>query len=442
MREAMAAAHGTSDIDRSPVPGYEILRILNQGGMGRIFLARQHALNRVVCVKTLSIPVGQDADLYRARFCREAELLASVSHPHILSIFDFGTTADQGLPFLVTEYIEGGDLRTRMKPGHPMRVHQARSILVQVADALSYLHGKGIYHRDLKPENILMLTESLVKLGDFGIAVMRDQAGMLTESLLGLGTLGYVSPEQQYGLKLDERSDEYSLAALSYELLTGRRPLGSFAPPSQLSPPLALALDAVILRGLAEEPKHRFATVRDYIQAFDQALLAQPNRRQFSRRAWAVLTTGALVLAVGSWLLFSAWRPQKNSKVKAGATASAALASQGVPAKDEGQTSEAGIDTVVRSAEYQRLIKLRAYSIWVHSGRPTGLAGESARHQNWSEAQKQIESEIKERAFNFWLKQGSPTGEAGAAASAKNMRQSEVELLKETEDKLKVRSLD
>ena len=101
--------------------GTRILQTLNEGGMGKIYLARQHALNRLVCVKVLSIPEGEDADSCRSRFCREAELLASVSHPHILSIFDFGTTADSGLPFLVTEYIEGGDLRRRMNPGRPCR---------------------------------------------------------------------------------------------------------------------------------------------------------------------------------------------------------------------------------------------------------------------------------------------------------------------------------
>ena len=109
--------------DASLVHGYEILQTLNEGGMGKIYLARQHALNRLVCVKVVSIPEGEDADLCRSRFCREAELLASVSHPHILSIFDFGTTADLGLPFLVTEYIEGG----RPTSPHDARARPCRS---------------------------------------------------------------------------------------------------------------------------------------------------------------------------------------------------------------------------------------------------------------------------------------------------------------------------
>ena len=111
-------------------------------------------------------------------------------------------TADQGLPYLVTQYIEGGDLAgSARQPERPCRSASACSIVSQVGDALSHLHAKGILHRDLKPENILTPTDSLVKVGDFGIAVMRDKAGDLTESCLGLGTVGYVSPEQQYGLK-------------------------------------------------------------------------------------------------------------------------------------------------------------------------------------------------------------------------------------------------
>ena len=299
----MPAIHGTSGMHTSMVHGYEILQTLNEGGMGKIYLARQHALNRLVCVKVLSIPAGEDADLCRSRFCREAELLASVAHPHILSIFDFGATADLGLPFLVTEYIEAGDLRRRMSPGQAMPVSQARSIVLQVGDALTLLHSKGILHRDLKPENVLMPTDSLVKVGDFGIAVMQDKAGLLTQSIRGMGTVGYVSPEQQYGLKVDERTDEYSLAALCYELLTGRRPLGSFPPPSQLNLQLNRELDTVILRGLAEEPKNRFKSVREFVAAFDQALAASSRKARLLNLAVAGLIAILLGVAGREWIV-------------------------------------------------------------------------------------------------------------------------------------------
>src|SRR5262249_2815936 len=149
-----------------------------------------------------------------------------------------------------------------------------------------------ILHRDLKPENILMPTDTQVKVGDLGIAVLRDEAGLLTGSLRGMGTIGYVSPEQQYGLEVDERTDQYSLAALTSDLLTGRRPLGVFPHPSRLNPRLPRALDAVILRGLSEEPKNRFGSVREFAVALDRAL---------SSPAW-----GARKLSLAAVIVFTA----------------------------------------------------------------------------------------------------------------------------------------
>ena len=138
-------------------------------------------------MKVLSIPEGEDADLCRARFDREAELLASVWHPHILAVFDYGTIADANLPFLVTEYIEGGDLRRRMSAAKAMPVDRVRFLLIQIGEALESLHARGIIHRDLKPENVLMPTDLPCKVGDFGLAVVQDKAGSLTRSGRGLG---------------------------------------------------------------------------------------------------------------------------------------------------------------------------------------------------------------------------------------------------------------
>jgi len=428
----MSAMHGTSGTEAFPVHGYEILQILNQGGMGKVYLARQHALNRLVCVKVMSIPEGEDPDLCRSRFCREAELLASVSHPHILSIFDFGATVDLGLPFLVTEYIEEGDLRRRMSARQPMPVNWVRSIALQVGDALSFLHDKGILHRDLKPENILMPTDSLAKLGDFGFAVMQDQAGALTRSLRGMGTVGYVSPEQQYGLKVDERTDVYSLAALCYELLTGRRPLGLFPQPSRLNPRLSRTLDAVVLKGLAEEPKNRYPGIREYVTAFDEALAARSERARVLCRALAAVCVILLALA-GVACVFKIV-PQK------GAMSGPVRVAPGPPAiqaRLEKKPEAAPAIAPVRSRELSKLIELRAYAIWVKRGRPTGRAGESVKLPNWLAAEREVQNEVKARAFKLWDQQGSPTGAAGEAVREKNMRAAETALLAETEEELR-----
>ena len=299
----MSAMHGTSGISAPAIPGYEVLQVLGGGGMGIAYLARQETLKRLVCVKVMSISDHEDAELTRARFNREAELLASVSHPNILSVFDFGVTADAGLPFLVTEYIEKGDLRKLLTVGEPLPVGQARSILGQVGEAIEHLHGQGIIHRDLKPENILMCTDSHAKVGDFGIAVMQESVGLLTRSLRGLGTVGYVSPEQQYGLKVDERADQYSLAALSYELLTGRRPLGRFPPPSQVNPRLRREVDVVVLRALREEPEERYRSVQEYMRALDKALSCSLRKRRLTTLAFTgLLVIGSLAAAAAALL--------------------------------------------------------------------------------------------------------------------------------------------
>ncbi len=440
----MAVIHGTSGTPTSVVHGYEFLQTLNEGGMGKIYLARQHALNRVVCVKVLSIPAGEDADVCRSRFCREAELLASVSHPHILSIFDFGATADLGLPFLVTEYIEAGDLRRRMTCGQAMPIGQVRSIVFQAGDALTHLHEKGILHRDLKPENVLMPTDTLVKLGDFGIAVMQDKAGLLTQSLGGMGTVGYVSPEQQYGLKIDERTDQYSLAAVSYELLTGRRALGSFPPPSQLNRQLSRQLDAVVLRGLAEEPKDRYPTVREFVTAFDRALTAPRRKAKWLPLAVVGLPV-ILLAAIGlKWIAgvgtmrdvpITSKRPSVESLVNPTTVEEGEANNAGKPADLAAKAPD-------RSPEFQRLVELRAYVIWVNCGRPTGKAGESVKEKNWLEAERQILDEVKARAFTIWVQQGRPSGAAGEAASEKNMRAAEAQLLTETEEDMNRHPVD
>jgi hypothetical protein len=424
----------------SLVPGYEILETLTEGGMGTIYLARQQALNRLVCVKVVSIPAGEDAETCRSRFCREAELLASVSHPHILSIFDFGATADLGLPFLVTEYIEAGDLRRRMRPGQAMSKGDVRSIVIQIGEALELLHSKGILHRDLKPENVLMPTDSLVKLGDFGIAVMEDQAGLLTHSICGMGTIGYVSPEQQYGLKVDERTDQYSLAALCYELLTGRRPLGSFPPPSRLNRQLNPRLDAVVLRGLAEEPKNRFDTVREFVAAFDRALAAPRTRARTLPLAFAGVI--AILLIWAALARLAAPGPKRAIAAARGPAVAGAPAVGPVTPESAAKSRLPAVKTPERSDDFQQLVKLRSYKIWAEHGRPIGQAGDAVRDKNWLEAERQMLDEVKARAFKIWQQQGCPTAEAGEAVRAKNMRAAEAQLLKETEEEMRRHPLD
>ena len=265
------------------LPGYELNRLIGLGGMGEVHLARQIALNRPVAVKFLTRTAGDPPDEYEARFRREAELMARISHPNVVTIFDFG--AVEGRAFLVMEYVEGGDLRSRMVPDLPMSIGEIRAILGPVIKAVEYLHSQGIVHRDMKPENILMHREETPKVTDFGIATLDFAVGSLTRTGRALGTPGYVAPEQQYGLKVDARADQFSMAALCYEMATGRKPLGAFPRPEKLNPKLGRGAGDVILKGLSDDPTDRFATIGAFGEALDRALGATGRPNALSRRA-------------------------------------------------------------------------------------------------------------------------------------------------------------
>ena len=313
----------TSHQTKTPpeVPGYEIARLIGLGGMGEVYLATQQALNRPVAIKFLGGTTTELTDEHQQRFRREGELMARLSHPNIMTIFDFG--AVEGRPYLVMEYIETGDLRSRMVAGIPMEIAKVRAILGPVILAVDYLHAQGIIHRDIKPENILMHRET-PRVTDFGIAVLDSGFGSLTRTGVSLGTPGYVAPEQQYRLKVDERVDQFSLAALAYEMVTGRKPLGSFPPPSKVNLKLSREAETAILKGLSEDPSDRFATVVEFGQALDRGLAMIPGRLFPGRNAWMVAGSllAASLLGVGVLTLADHGRPSlsshasENSKVE------------------------------------------------------------------------------------------------------------------------------
>ena len=279
-------------------------------------------------------------------------------------------------------------------------------------------------------------------MGDFGIAVLKDKVGVLTESLLGMGTVGYVAPEQQYGLKVDDRADQYSLAALSYELLTGRRPLGLFAPPSRVNSQLSQDVDAVILRGLAEEPKNRFPSVCEFATALDLALANSSHRARLSHQGAFGIVVGLMVLAGLAWF-FQTSRPRdiliagREKPFPPNPLAAAA-----VPVAVAQKPAEPPAAPPEQSADFKRLVELRAYVIWIVQGRPTGPAGEAVKEENWQNAERQITNEVKARAYEIWNQQGRPTGPAGEAVCDKNMRAAEAALLKETEEEMRLHPVD
>ena len=209
---------------------YEIINLLGSGGMGEVYRARDTSLGRLVAIKVMGERVTSSKRSIE-RFKREAKTVAHLSHPNILEIHDFGQEGDT--LFAVTELLEGGDLRARMR-GSRLPVSKAVEIGTAVAHGLAAAHDRGIVHRDIKPENVFVTATGQAKILDFGLAGLKEATAgesaemapaATTQTLTGqvLGTAGYMSPEQVRGETLDGRSDIFSLGCVLYEMLAGRR---------------------------------------------------------------------------------------------------------------------------------------------------------------------------------------------------------------------------
>jgi serine/threonine-protein kinase len=254
---------------RPEIPGYRLLEKIAEGGMGAVYRAIQTSLNREVAVKLLERTVERGASLL---FQRESRLLASLAHPNIVTIHDSGEA--QGTPFLVMEYVSGPTLRQLMMPGRPVPIADAVRALEAICGALSFIHEQGILHLDLKPENILQALGGTIKIADFGLALPHSDAAVVVERDIARGSLDYSSPEQRHGLPVDIRSDLFSLATLTYEMLTGCLPGRAFVPASRRNPQLPRAVDPVLARGLARNAEERHGSVAVFHGDLMQSLRA------------------------------------------------------------------------------------------------------------------------------------------------------------------------
>ncbi|MGB5527787.1 MAG: serine/threonine-protein kinase [Gemmatimonadota bacterium] len=255
---------------------YEILDELGRGGMSMVFEARDVRHDRTVAVKVLLPELA--ASVGAQRFLREIEIAAGLVHPHILPLYDSGDA--EGLLYHVTPCVEGETLRDRLKRERYLSIEEAVRITVEVADALDFAHAHDVIHRDIKPENVL-LSRRHALITDFGIARAITLGGgeRLTETGMAVGTPAYMSPEQARGeAVLDGRTDIYSLACLTYEMLAGEAPLAGRSPQitmarRQSESPTSLTLlrdtvpevlDAVVLKALSRLPADRYPTASQY----------------------------------------------------------------------------------------------------------------------------------------------------------------------------------
>lgn len=281
-------------LDEDPLIGatlgesYAIVRVIGEGGMGRVYEARHTRLhNKRYAVKMLHQELARQPEVV-TRFQREAEAASALSHPNIVGVYDVNATRD-GRPYIVGELLEGVELGAYLDQVSKLPVESAVRVVRQVCQALAEAHRHGIVHRDMKPENVFLVgSEGHVKVLDFGISKVGEGNANLTKTGMVMGTPGYMAPEQARGARVDARADVYAVGAILYRCVTGKAPFEGLDPmatltavvsqepdrPTQLEPNLPAALELVIQSAMAKNPDERFPDMETFdaeLAAFDPA---------------------------------------------------------------------------------------------------------------------------------------------------------------------------
>ena len=266
------------------VGGYRDLELIARGGMGEVYKARHPNLNRTVAIKLLSTYFKDDSG-FNKRFAREAKTMAQLRHPNIITIHDYGD--QEGLPFIVMEYLTGDTLSQLLEKCERLSLDEGLPLLQDLASALDYAHQQGVIHRDIKPSNVIVEPITTLTAGrtqrailmDFGIARFVTENTILTGSGDVMGTADYISPEQVHGTtELDSRTDQYSFAVMTYQLLTGKKPfernntwamirshLEEPPPDPRIHVRMPEHVAEAILKALAKKPEERFPSVGEFV---------------------------------------------------------------------------------------------------------------------------------------------------------------------------------
>jgi TonB family protein len=267
---------------------YAIVGQIGTGGFGVVYEGRDPFLKRRVAIKTCS---SEESDI-RDRFFREAEIAGNLQHRNIVTVHDFGI--QDGVPYLVQEYLTGEDLDRVVARRDPLAPAQRVDILVQAARGLEYAHAHGVIHRDVKPANIRLTSEGIVRIMDFGIAKLSNVASHLTRTGMTLGTAAYLPPEQIRGTTVDHRADIFSFGVTAYELLTYHRPFVGKTisalfwellqrepePLTNFWPACPPALEQIVMRCLAKDPNQRYTTFTELIPDLEDVLAVMQQERR------------------------------------------------------------------------------------------------------------------------------------------------------------------
>ncbi|MFN3415868.1 MAG: serine/threonine-protein kinase [Caldimonas sp.] len=323
---------------------YALKYRLGEGGLGTVYAAQDPLLSRLVAIKTLGLELSAEArERFHSLFLNEARAVASLNHPHIVTVFDAGTSP-QGA-YIAMELLKGKDLRQLLKEGWRPRPVEAALIVRRAADALAYAHAKGIVHRDVKPANIFMTGRTQPKVLDFGIARVASQQESGTEDDFAAGSPYYMAPEQVRHDPVDRRCDVYSLGVVLYELLSGVRPFQGAtlseiaeavlhhqpAPLHELNPAVPPALSQIVARAMAKDPEHRYRSARALsrelrhwieeqadAEEHDDTLAREHHRRRLGRLALAV--AAGVSAGAALWLSLAWWTDEPVAATPPAAT--------------------------------------------------------------------------------------------------------------------------
>src|SRR5215469_10939421 len=276
---------------------YKIVRELGRGAMGVVYHAIDPNIGRPVAIKTIQLGSVRNSDeqqRLRERLFREARSAGILSHPGIVTIYDVEQQDD--VAYIAMEYVDGPTLDSLLSGPQPLAPGQMFRILAQTATALDYAHQKGIVHRDIKPANIMIAADGTAKIADFGIAkITASEQFTMTGSIVG--TPHYMSPEQVQGQAVDGRSDQFSLAVIAYEMLTGEKPYTGEhlttvvykivaeepAAPHRLNSTLSGGIENVLRQGLSKKPEQRFRNCSEFVEALEKACAASKGWKAMPR---------------------------------------------------------------------------------------------------------------------------------------------------------------